>query len=262
MKGDQPDGLRAKLVGFLAKTFGTTEAEITDALNTPTDEGGNMKKDDFDVSKLSDIEGAQDFVTDLEAKVVKGAEDLATMQTKLDELEKAVDSTGGEPDPIKKDELPEPVQKALDALEKTATEATERAEKADQRVAKLEDAAAIAKFTNQAEEEFGKEGEEATKLGGILKAASEKMPEEEFAALTTMLKADRELLTQSALFKGLGVDGEGTAGDAEAELQKMADELRKADGTLTKAAAFTKACEELPEVYEVHRAEHRVRHSH
>lgn len=219
---------------------------------------------EFDVSKLTDIEGAQDFVTDLEAQVTKAAEDLATATTKLAELEKAQDSTGGEvePDKIKKDDLPEPVQKALNALEKTATEATDRAEKADQRVAKLEETASIAKFTNQAETEFGKEGEDAEALGGILKAASDGMPEEEYKALTTMLKADRELLTQSALFKGLGVDGEGTASDAEAELQKKADELRKADSDLTKAAAFSKACDELPEVYEAHRNEHRVRHSH
>ena len=167
-----------------------------------------------------------------------------------------------DPDSIVKNDLPEPVQKALDALEKTATEATERAEKADQRVAKLEETAAVAKFTNQAEEDFGKEGEEAVKLGGILKAASDGMPEEEYEALTELLKADRELLAQSALFGELGAGGEASASGPEAELQKKADELRKADSDLTKQAAFAKACEELPDVYDAHRAEHRQRHSH
>ena len=260
VKTNQSDGLRAKLVAMLAKAFGATEAEITDAWNTSTE--GNMKE--FDVSKLADIEGAQEFVDDLKGQLTKATDGVATLTTKVEELEKAVDSTGGEAEPegIKKDELPEPVQKALDALEKQAKDATDRAEKADQRVAKLEDDAAVEKFTNQARDDYGAEGEDADKLGAMLKAASESMPEDQYTALTERLSADRELLTQSALFQGLGVDGEGTAGDAEAELQKKANELRKADGTLTKAAAFSKACDELPDVYEVHRAEHRVRHSH
>ena len=92
MKDGQPDGLRAKLVAMLAKAFGTTEERLTDALNTSTEEGDMTK---FDVSKLADIEGAQDFVTDLETQVTKAAEDLATKTTELEELQKVQDSTGG-----------------------------------------------------------------------------------------------------------------------------------------------------------------------
>lgn len=60
----------------------------------------------------------------------------------------------------------------------------------------------------------------------------------------------KQLKGTGALLRPIGKNGDGDAGDAEQKLEKIAKDLQGADSELTDEAAFAKATEDNPELYQ------------
>lgn len=131
-------------------------------------------------------------------------------------------------------------------LEKKADEALQIA-KAEQD--KRETAEFIAKA-----EELGQDVE----FGPVLKAISAAVESDTFEKLEAVLKAAHEQAKAAGLYKEIGRSGgAGTAGSAEAELTAKADEIRKADTSLSAEQALEKAYTDNPELFARMREEER-----
>jgi hypothetical protein len=134
------------------------------------------------------------------------------------------------------------VKKAAEAEQKAAaTEAVLKAER-DERLRKEWIAkAAEYKHLPAKPEEFGL----------VLKALSEKAPEE-LAKLEQVLKAADEQIGQGALFKEVGSGAAPVGGTAWAKIEAAANALVQKDDKLTHEQAIRKAIELHPELYEEH----------
>lgn len=183
------------------------------------------------------------------------------LQADVDELLKAEDGAeckmeDGSPGVMKmgkcvakvdKAAIPESVQKAMDEqsalIKKQAEDIAKMRENEENReyVAK---AAAYGNLPIKAEE-----------LGPILKSASA-MPEAQRKELERLLKAADAAFVE--LTKMKGNSGDGSATGAYDQLMGLAKELKKADPKMTIEKAFTKVCEDNPELYRKHREEQRA----
>lgn len=111
-------------------------------------------------------------------------------------------------------------------------------------LAKAQEATAMAGFTKKAETELAHLPGELTAKAELLKSVAT-LPEAVRTTLDTMLKAGDGAL--KVAFNTVGKrGGEAREGSAEAQLNKKAADLRKADASLTQAQAITKAYNENP----------------
>jgi hypothetical protein len=212
-----------------------------------------LAKSDLPDSVKHAIEKAQERETAL-AKATEGltkaTESVTELTAKVQKLEKAAGTPNSDEDEddLSKADLPEPVRKALQKAaerEQAATERLEKAEKAAseaEQLAKAErDARQTAEFVQKAEGYKGL-SIEAAKFGPILKSAAEKLTKDEVAELDRVLKAADEAIVTGELFKQQGRDGAPPAADsAIAEVQRKAEELKKADPQLSESQALDKA---------------------
>lgn len=96
-------------------------------------------------------------------------------------------------------------------------------------------------------------------LASILKEVSDKAPDVA-DKLEALLSTASHNLAKSALFKSLGSNGEPVTGsDATARLDSIARALVKSGEEKSKNAAFVRAAQENPELYNKHVADHRTR---
>jgi hypothetical protein len=232
--------------------------------NQPTNKGGRMTPEEMKAA-LAKAEQERD---QLKADLEKSTTDQAAQKTELekaqadrDALKAKVDKTEEPEEVIKKDDLPEPVRKALEKSEAEATANRERAEKAEKAATEASDLA-----KSERDERLNKEfiaKAEAFKalpvkkdeFGPVLKAAHEKLSKEEFEAIETLLKAADEQIAASDLFKEQGRTHGAADTGALAEAKQKAEELRKSDSTLTQAQALDKAFKENPELEQRYLAE-------
>lgn len=140
-------------------------------------------------------------------------------------------------------DLPESVQKAMEAMQKQNADLAAK-------VAKLEDEKAEASFVAKAREMAGDVAIDVNELGSILKTAHESDP----ATAEKLEGMVKGLIAQAAKGQAL-TDSIGSAGGGrgaptgpEAELEKKAEEIRKADPTLSESAAYVKAMDLNPEL--------------
>ena len=77
--------------------------------------------------------------------------------------------------------------------------------------------------------------------------------------LLAMIKAAHAQVRAAGLFKEVGASGPGISDDPLEMLKAKADEIRKADGKLTKEQAFVKAMEMYPEIARAERELNRPR---
>ena len=143
------------------------------------------------------------------------------------------------PDDVNKADLPEPLRKRFEEMEKRAEEA-ERLAKAEREAREWEG------FQKRAESlpHVG----ERDKVAEILKAAYG-VSKENGEALEATLKAANEQIEKGRLFDEMGRDGNRGQSDAMTAVNKRAEEIRKADPALTEAQAFDKALQENPAAY-------------
>jgi hypothetical protein len=149
---------------------------------------------------------------------------------------------------VDKAALPASVRKALEQAQAVA-------KAAEARVAKMEDERDAARwlevakglpFVAVAKKVGGNAAEDtAALLHGIAKAAGPQPA----GQLVALLESAQERLAQSELLKSKGADGtSNTFGDAEAQLQKAAADIRKAAPGLTAAQAYKQAVDGNPDL--------------
>lgn len=139
-------------------------------------------------------------------------------------------------------------------LKKAADAAAQRAEEAE-KVAKAErDARQLAEIRKMVEDELGAlPNVKAETLAPVIKAAREKLSAEEWEAIETVLKAADAAIRQGNLFVVRGSDGGSS--DAYGKLLAKAEEIRKAEPTLTREQAVDKAMLQNPDLAEAYRRE-------
>lgn len=140
------------------------------------------------------------------------------------------------------------VEKA--ALEKRVADAEARAQAAEE-VAKAERNERLTREAIAKAQSFDKLALNPEEFGPVLKRLRETSPEDA-AKVEAALAAANEAVTKGALFAEIGTAGAGPT-DAEGKIEKAAQEIRKAEPSLTKEQAFSKALREHPEFYAEYR---------
>ena len=164
------------------------------------------------------------------------AEELAA---KVAELEKADSET--EVEEIDKAELPPAVVARLEKLEKAETEAADRIEKAEKLAKAERDVRITREFVAKAET-MGHVAGDAEEFGKLLKAASESMSKEDFEYLEQRLNAANEQIAKGSLFEQMGSsDSSGPADEGGQALALKAEEIRKADPSVSQYEAMLRA---------------------
>lgn len=181
--------------------------------------------------------------------VDKGAnEEAHIVLAKRDDTEKQ-DNREDEPmaDPVK---LPEDVIKALaeaTELKKRVEAAETKAKDAESRIAKMEDEKQREVFIAKAKDFSALPGANPDDLGPILRKAYGVWSPEEQTKVETILRGAVKIAQDSALFRELGVPGQGAGADPYSKLETMANALiQKSQTPLTLAQAMAKA-EATPE---------------
>lgn len=137
--------------------------------------------------------------------------------------------------------------KAEEAAAKAEQAANERIEKAEKDAKEAQDIAK-AERDRRVEAEFVVKAEALnglssapSELGPVLKRASEALEKADFEFLEGLLTASSEQINRSELYKEFGSSGPAPASDASSELQRKADDLKKADPNLTGPEAMVAA---------------------
>lgn len=90
--------------------------------------------------------------------------------------------------------------------------------------------------------------EDKTTLAGVLRRAAESLSAEDQTVLNTVLKAANEQIAKSNLFSTMGNGGAETT--ISKSVEAKAEEIRKADPTLTREQAIAKAYEDDPSLFQ------------
>lgn len=188
------------------------------------------------------LEKAETERDELAAKVEKFEAEAAELATKVAELEKAAETVVEpvEPVAIDKNELSPAVREALEKAEARAAAADERIEKAESIAKQEQDLRVTREFVAKAELIPNVAGDTKS-FGPVLKAASEALSPEHYALLEERLDAANEQINKGELFTQLGKSGDGKRGTGADEIARNADELRKADNSLSGFQAMRRA---------------------
>jgi hypothetical protein len=214
-------------------------------------QGGDMPTTEELTAELQKMEDARDEMEkaarEATEKLEKAETERAELAARVEKLEKGDEPAEPKVDLAKADPA---IRAALEKAESDRQAMAERLEKAEKateeadKLAKAErDARVTREFITKAE---GLKGlsQEPAKFGPVLKSAAEKLTKDEADELDRVLKAADEQIRASLLFKEQGHGGQTPPADsALAEVQRKAEELKKADGTLTDSQAFAKAME-------------------
>ena len=154
------------------------------------------------------------------------------------------------------DGLPEAAKAALLKSEQTSSTLAAELAKSDQKAAEALEIAKqertlreTSEFIAKAETDYPVLSVTPSEFGPVLKRASEKLDKADFEALETVLKGANEAVQSSMLMREQGRGGEvQKASDPERQLLAKADEIRKADTSLTASAAFLQAVSENPDL--------------
>lgn len=193
----------------------------------------DIKKDDLDPEVLAYVEGLETEVTTLAAQIEKAEADLAEKDERIAKMQPT------DPEAAEKEML----SKADPAL-RSLIEKQQAAVKEAQEVAKAErDARLDREFLAKAET-LPMIAEDKTALGGLLRRISEALSAEDAAAVEKTLKAANEAISKSNLFAEFGSGGGETT--ISKSVEAKAEEIRKADPSLTREQAIAKAYDEDP----------------
>jgi hypothetical protein len=136
----------------------------------------------------------------------------------LSKARKEIEKANDDPEP---DELPEPVRKRLEDLEKQAEEAATRERTLQERVAKAEDAAFTAEMVAKAEAEFPNFADTAETVGAVLKSLyCEGLDNDQREAIYKLLSQGNEALGQ--LTRAVGSDAPGEVAKSFEAIEKVA----------------------------------------
>lgn len=190
---------------------------------------------------------------------------LQAMQLCVDMVKQAVEALPGKVNSESKggedDMKPEEIKKAVDeAVAKAVETATTTLQKEntdlkeslatlkksqDEQLMNIQKSAHVAFFKDLK----GLEGDDV-EMGAILFKCSVALEKADFEKLQSVLKTANERIVTGDLLKEVGAEGEGSEStDVVKQVEAAAAELRKADASLTKEQAFTKALSNDPKLY-------------
>ena len=222
------------------------KSEAERLLKLEADEGGKTHSSERSANDPNDGGGMNESVMDSASDEVK--EFVAKLEAERDEaiaknaeFTKAADGKEDESDDLMKNADP--------ALVEMIRKADQRAEAAE-KIAKAERNQRIEKEFVAKAEDLPHLGEEPETLGAMMRTISEAVDDETYEKLDFLLKAAEAKLNESSLFKELGGSGTGTTGDAYAQLEAIAKSIQERDTLDSYEAAFDKAMDERPELYE------------
>lgn len=92
-------------------------------------------------------------------------------------------------------------------------------------------------------------GGSTEEIAKVLASAEQSMDADSFGALSTMLKAASATIEQSGLLKAAGSDRDAPSGGAAQQLKAIAEDIKKADSTLSRQQAMREAGARNPQIY-------------
>ena len=228
VKGDMPEGVSISINNddYTASAHIRKDEEVeTPAEDAKSDDGSSPTED----AKSDDVK------TDGEGE--------APAEGESTEEDDKTEKSEGENMTISKE-----AKEAIDKAEKANEVLTKTNEKLTSRIDKLEDKNLTNEYLTIAKEKYPLIGK-VEETANILKNASKTMSKEDFETLKKTFKANQEQLESSGLFKEVGSNSVDENGDVEAEIQKKAEEIRKADPSISIEKARVKVLDENPELY-------------
>ena len=235
------------------------EDEVFD-LDDTLDKGG-YKKDDDDESETDRIVDEDEAILRLKEskKKVKKDEEVESMLNYIEALESANESLMA-----KLDEAGEESFEEYDHILKGADpEIVELFKAAEERAAVAEEIAK-AERENRLQREFIEKAAtydslpvETATFGIVLKDASESMDADTYDALTTVLAAANEAISQGGLMSEIGVTKSFDAGSGMGRIEQAASVLQAENTDLTREAAIAKAVTDDPSLYDIYNEERR-----
>ena len=235
------------------------EDEVFD-LDDTLDKGG-YKKDDDDESETDRIVDEDEAILRLKEskKKVKKDEEVESMLNYIEALESANETLMP-----KLDEAGEESFEEYDHILKGADpEIVELFKAAEERAAVAEEIAK-AERENRLQREFIEKAAtydslpvETATFGIVLKDASENMDADTYDALTTVLAAANEAISQGGLMSEIGVTKSFDAGSGMGRIEQVASVLQAENTDLTREAAIAKAVTDDPSLYDIYNEERR-----
>lgn len=184
----------------------------------------------------------QNSVPELLEKLAK-ADKVDELEKQNQELKKQLDNnnnSSGTGDPAAGDSSDDLFKNLDPAIKKRLEDSEKAAADALALVQKMQDEALTKQFEDLAKS-FKALPIEVAKIAPVLKKCSASLPAEEFDLLKGVLNAADEALIQAGIFQELGKGGGlDSNNSAEAEANRRAEELRKADPKLTYEQAMAK----------------------
>lgn len=184
----------------------------------------------------------QNSIPELLEKLAK-ADKVDELEKQNQELKKQLDNnnlSSGTGDPAAGDSSDDLFKNLDPAVKKRLEDSEKAAADALALVQKMQDEALTKQFEDLAKS-FKALPIEVAKIAPVLKKCSASLPAEEFDLLKGVLNAADEALIQAGIFQELGKGGGlDSNNSAEAEANRRAEELRKADPKLTYEQAMAK----------------------
>lgn len=205
---------------------------------------GAVAFEDIDLSALPDeAQESIKAIAEKAASVDDATAKVDELETRVDELTAALetakanagdaDDGGDDDDELDKSELPEAVQKRLDAAE-------DRAQQAEKRLSKIEEERENARFVTKAKRYDKLPGWNPDDFAPVLRKIAGALDDDEMKSFEGVLSGTVEAIETGDLFKQAGADGEGDVGTATSELNKRAEAMQQADPSLSEAQARDK----------------------
>ena len=237
------------------------EDEVFD-LDDTLDKGGFKKRHNDDESEEDRIVDEDEAILRLKESKKKGVkkdDEVESMLNYIEALESANESL---------------MAKLDEAEEEYVDDDNEILKGADPAIVELfkaaEDRAAVAEEIAKAERENRLQREfiekaatydslpvETATFGSVLKDASESMNADTYDALTTVLAAANEAISQGGLMSEIGVTKSFDAGSGMGRIEQVASVLQAENTDLTREAAIAKAVTEDPSLYDIYNEERR-----
>lgn len=268
-EGGTPTLVRAAIDDYLGSLKGALNKVIADAFKKGNPQDGAAPLTKFETARkaLERLCGVEEMmskpteqktqtfdlsqVPEAQRPVVKT--EIERLTARIAELEKAK-PTDPKPEDVLKNADPA-VRQMIADLESRVEKAEGKASAAETTAATERAAREKAERVAKAQREFGGITADFGKVGEALHALDGKVDKAVVETIETTLKAASEQLRTQALFKELGHSAPPAPDSAVGKIAKRAEELMKADTTLTRAAAETKALEAHPELYDAYLAE-------
>ena len=235
------------------------EDEVFD-LDDTLDKGG-YKKDDDDESETDRIVDEDEAILRLKEskKKVKKDEEVESMLNYIEALESANETLMAKLDEAGE----EPFEEYDHILKGADPEIVELFKAAEERAAVAEEIAK-AERENRLQREFIEKAAtydslpvETATFGIVLKDASENMDADTYDALTTVLAAANEAISQGGLMSEIGVTKSFDAGSGMGRIEQAASVLQAENTDLTREAAIAKAVTDDPSLYDIYNEERR-----